>query len=83
MTTNQFIYKKFPTIRCAILCRSPRPSSIRSARWPIPRPELKSLTDVVARAKADPGGLNYGSFGIGNQTHQMGVLLSGLPRTSR
>jgi tripartite-type tricarboxylate transporter receptor subunit TctC len=30
----------------------------------------------VARAKAEPGKLNYGSFGIGNLTHLMGVLMS-------
>ena len=36
----------------------------------------QSLKDVVDRAKANPGGLNYGSFGIGNMTHLQGVLLS-------
>jgi tripartite-type tricarboxylate transporter receptor subunit TctC len=30
----------------------------------------------VAQAKANPGKLNYGSFGIGNMTHLMGVMLS-------
>jgi tripartite-type tricarboxylate transporter receptor subunit TctC len=41
-----------------------------------PASGLKSIKDVVARAKAEPGKLNYGSFGIGNLTHLMGVLLS-------
>ena len=31
---------------------------------------------MVERAKANPGQINYGSFGIGNMTHLMGVLLS-------
>src|SRR5438034_448292 len=37
---------------------------------------ISSIKDLVARAKANPGGINYGSFGIGNMTHLMGVLLS-------
>jgi tripartite-type tricarboxylate transporter receptor subunit TctC len=41
-----------------------------------PSSGIKSLKDVVERAKADPGKFNYGSFGIGNLTHLMGELLS-------
>jgi tripartite-type tricarboxylate transporter receptor subunit TctC len=41
-----------------------------------PASGIKSIKDIVARAKADPGKLNYGSFGIGNMTHLMGVMLS-------
>ena len=36
----------------------------------------KSIKDLVERAKANPGQINYGSFGIGNMTHLQGVLLS-------
>ena len=42
---------------------------------------LKSLDDVVARARAKPGQLQYGSFGVGNMTHLMGVLLAGASKT--
>jgi tripartite-type tricarboxylate transporter receptor subunit TctC len=76
MTTNQFIYKKLPynTLRDFAPITQAVVNSLGAVAYPASG--LKSLTDVVARAKADPGGLNYGSFGIGNQTHQMGVLLS-------
>src|SRR5258708_39429439 len=41
-----------------------------------PASGISAVKDVVARAKANPGGINYGSFGIGNMTPLMGVLLS-------
>src|SRR5260370_25716097 len=41
-----------------------------------PASGISSIKDLVARAKANPGAINYGSFGIGNMTHLMGVLLS-------
>src|ERR1700730_11512591 len=40
-----------------------------------PASGIKSIKDLVERAKARPGELNYGSFGIGNLTHLMGELL--------
>src|SRR5262245_11399993 len=76
LTTNQFIYKKLPyeTLRDFAPITQAVVNSLGAVSNPVSG--IKSLTDVVARAKADPGGLNYGSFGIGNQTHQVGVLLS-------
>ncbi|WP_198164585.1 Bug family tripartite tricarboxylate transporter substrate binding protein [Rhodoplanes sp. Z2-YC6860] len=76
LTTNQFIYKKLPynTLRDF----APITQAVLNSLGAVASPAsgLKSLADVVARAKADPGALSYGSSGIGNQTHQMGVLLS-------
>jgi tripartite-type tricarboxylate transporter receptor subunit TctC len=76
LTTNQFIYKKLPynTLRDFV----PITQAVANSLGAVSNPAsgIKSLTDVVARAKADPAGLNYGSLGIGNQTHQMGGLLS-------
>jgi tripartite-type tricarboxylate transporter receptor subunit TctC len=40
-----------------------------------PASSIKSIKDLVERAKATPGKVNFGSFGIGNLTHLMGLLL--------
>lgn len=37
---------------------------------------VKTARDLVALAKAKPGGLHYGSAGVGNITHLTGALLS-------
>jgi len=76
LTTNQFIYKKLPydTLRDFAPITQAVVNSLGAVANPVSGPT--SLNDLVARAKADPGGLSYGSVGVGNQTHQMGVLLS-------
>jgi len=76
VTTNAFIYKKLPydTFRDFIPITQTTANPLGAVVNPAAG--LKSINDVVARAKASPGELNYGSFGIGNMTHLMGVLLS-------
>ena len=76
MTTNQFIYKKLPydTLRDFAPITQAVVNSLGVVSNPVSGPT--SLNDLVARAKANPGGLGYGSVGVGNQTHQTGVLLS-------
>jgi tripartite-type tricarboxylate transporter receptor subunit TctC len=75
VTTNQFIYKKLPydTLRDF----APITQTVANPLGAVANPgSFKSLKEVVERAKANPGQLNYGSFGIGNMTHLQGVLLS-------
>jgi tripartite-type tricarboxylate transporter receptor subunit TctC len=76
VTTNQFIYKKLPydTLRDF----APITQTVANPLGLIANPGagIKSIKDLVDRAKANPGAVNYGSFGIGNMTHLQGVLLS-------
>jgi tripartite-type tricarboxylate transporter receptor subunit TctC len=76
VTTNAFIYKKLPYD--ALRDFAPITQTVANPLGAVVSPAsgFKSLRDVVDRAKANPGQLNYGSFGIGNMTHLMGVLLS-------
>jgi len=76
LTGNPFIYKKlsYDPLRDF----APITQTVANPMGVVVSPAsgFKSLKDVVARAKANPGQLNYGSFGIGNLTHMMGELLS-------
>jgi tripartite-type tricarboxylate transporter receptor subunit TctC len=76
LTTNQFIYKKLPYDVFRDFAPITQATANPLGLVANPASGIKSLKDVVARAKAEPGKLNYGSFGIGNMTHLMGVLLS-------
>ncbi len=76
VTTNGFIYKKLPydTLRDF----APITQTVSNPLGAIANPNagIHSVKELVAQAKANPGKLNYGSFGIGNMTHLQGVLLS-------
>jgi len=76
VTTNAFIYKKLPydTFRDFVPITQTTANPLGAVVNPASG--ISSIKDLVARAKANPGGVNYGSFGIGNMTHLMGVLLS-------
>ena len=76
LTGNQFIYKKLSYDPFRDF--APITQTVANPLGAVVNPAsgIKSLKDVVARAKANPGQINYGSFGIGNLTHMMGVLLS-------
>jgi tripartite-type tricarboxylate transporter receptor subunit TctC len=76
ITTNQFIYKKLPYD--VVRDFAPITQTVANPLGLVSNPAsgIKSIKDVIDRAKANPGQLNYGSFGLGNMTHLQGVLLS-------
>jgi tripartite-type tricarboxylate transporter receptor subunit TctC len=45
-----------------------------------PKLPFKSLADLIVYAKANPGKLNYGSFGIGTSAHLAGELFKHMAR---
>ena len=76
VTTNAFIYKKLPYDALRDFAPITQTAANPLGAVVNPASGIKSIKDLVERAKANPGQLNYGSFGIGNMTHLMGVLLS-------
>ncbi|HEY1542311.1 MAG TPA: tripartite tricarboxylate transporter substrate binding protein [Xanthobacteraceae bacterium] len=76
VTTNVFIYKKLPYDPLRDFAPITQTTANPMGAIANPASGLKSLKDLVARAKAAPGKVNFGSFGIGNLTHLMGLLLS-------
>ncbi len=76
VTTNGFIYKKLPYD--ALRDFAPITQTVANPLGLIANPTSgpRSIKELVERAKANPGQINYGSFGIGNMTHLQGVLLS-------
>ena len=76
VTTNPFIYKKLPYDPVRDFAPITQTTANPLGAVVNPAAGIKSIKDLVARAKAQPGQINYGSFGIGNMTHLMGVLLS-------
>ena len=76
LTTNAFIYKKLPYDTFRDFAPITQTTANPLGAVANPASGIKSIKDLVARAKAHPGQINYGSFGIGNMTHLMGVLLS-------
>ena len=76
VTTNAFIYKKLPYDTFRDFAPITQTTANPLGAVANPASGIKSIKDLVARAKAHPGQINYGSFGIGNMTHLMGVLLS-------
>jgi len=76
VTTNTFIYKKLPYDPIRDFAPITQTTTNPLGAVVNPASGIKSIKDLVEQAKAKPGRINYGSFGIGNMTHLMGVLLS-------
>src|SRR5207248_3439646 len=76
VTTNAFIYKKLPydTFRDFLPITQTTANPLGAVVNPASG--ISSIKDLVARAKANPGGINYGSSGIGKMTHVRRGLLS-------
>jgi tripartite-type tricarboxylate transporter receptor subunit TctC len=76
VTTNALIYKKLPYD--PVRDFAPITQTVANPLGLIANPDsgINSIKDLVDRAKASPGKINFGSFGIGNLTHLQGVLLS-------
>jgi tripartite-type tricarboxylate transporter receptor subunit TctC len=76
ITTNAFIYKKLPYEPLRDFAPITQTTANPLGAVANSASGIKSIKDIVDRAKAEPGKLNFGSFGIGNMTHLMGVMLS-------
>jgi tripartite-type tricarboxylate transporter receptor subunit TctC len=76
VTTNAFVYKKLAYDPQRDFIPITQTTENLMGALAYPGSGIKSIKDLVTRAKAEPGKLNYGSFGIGNLSHLMGVLLS-------
>src|SRR5262249_16947811 len=75
VTTNAFIYKSLPYQPLRDFAPITQATENPLGAVAFPGSGIKTIKDLVARAKAEPGKLNYGTFGIGNLTHLMGLLL--------
>jgi tripartite-type tricarboxylate transporter receptor subunit TctC len=78
LTMNPYVYKQLPydTFRDF----APITQTATNTFGLVVNPALpaKTVKQLVALGKARPGQLNYGSFGIGNQTHLASELFSGV-----
>lgn len=76
LTINPHVYKALPYHPLRDF--APITQTVTNTMVLVVHPSLpvRSVKDLVALARARPGELNYGSFGVGNLTHLAGELLS-------
>jgi tripartite-type tricarboxylate transporter receptor subunit TctC len=76
LTINPHVYKALPYDPLRDF--SPITQTVTNTMVLVVHPSLpvRTVKDLVTLARARPGELNYGSFGVGNLTHLAGELLS-------
>ena len=82
VATNSFIYKKLPYDTFRDFTPITQTTANPMGAVANPGSGIKSIQDLVERARARPGQINYGLFGIGNLTHMMGEACNS-PQISR
>lgn len=76
LTMNPYVYKKLPYDTFRDFAPITQTASNTFGLVINPALPVKSLKDLVALGRARPGQLNFGSFGVGNQTHLAGELFA-------
>jgi tripartite-type tricarboxylate transporter receptor subunit TctC len=80
--TNQFLYSKVPYDVIADFTPISLISSSPNVLTVHPSLPVKSVKDLIALAKAQPGKLNYGSAGVATNPHICGELFNYLAKTN-
>ena len=76
LTMHPHIYPKLPYDPQRDFAPVGMMVSLPLALWATPSVPAKTLQDLIAYSKANPGKLNYGSAGIGHSFHLAGELLA-------
>jgi tripartite-type tricarboxylate transporter receptor subunit TctC len=76
LTMNPFVYKKLPYDTFRDFMPITQTATNHFGLVINPALPVKSVKDLVTLGRARPGQLDYGSFGLGNQTHLAGELFA-------
>jgi tripartite-type tricarboxylate transporter receptor subunit TctC len=82
LVTNQFLYSKVPYDVIGDLTPISLISSSPNLLTVHPSLPVKSVTELIALAKSQPGKLNYGSAGMATNPHICGELFNYLAKTN-
>lgn len=76
LTMNPYVYKKLPYDTFRDFVAITQTATNHFGLVVNPSLPARSVKELVALGKARPGELNFGSFGLGNQTHLAGELFA-------